>query len=84
MNGTVQRFWPLILLKYKKRDREFADEPDPREVLTPVFGHNIRYWVFAYPVLVLPPVLATVWVFIGQILNRVDKAAGFPMLTSRD
>lgn len=84
MNGTVQRFWPLILLKYKKRAQEFAEEPDPQDILTPVFGDNIRYWVFAYPVIVLPSLLAAVWVFIGRIFNRVDKAAGFPMLTSRD
>jgi abequosyltransferase len=84
MNGTVQRFWPPVLLKYKKRAQEFAGEPDPRDVLTPVFGNNIRYWVFAYPVIALPSLLATVWVFVGRVLNRVDKAVGFPMLTPRD
>jgi len=84
INGTVQRFWPLILLKYRKRAHEFAEEPDPQDVLTPVFGDNIRYWVFAYPVIVLPSLLAAIWVFVGRILNRVDKAAGFPMLKSRD
>lgn len=84
MNGTVQRLWPLILLKYRKHSPEFAGEPDPRKVLTPVFGDNIRYWLFAYPVTVLPSFLAGVWVFMGRILNRIDKAVGFPMLTPRD
>lgn len=83
MNGAIQRFWPSIFLKYKKRVHEFAMEADPREVLTPVFGDNIRYWVFAYPVTVLPSFLAAAWVFVGQVLNRIDKAAGFPMLNSR-
>jgi len=77
MNGTVQRFWPSVLLKYKKRAHAFAEEPDPRVVLTPVFGDNIRYWVFAYPVMVMPSLLAAVWVFVGRLLNRVDKLQDF-------
>ena len=80
MNGTVQRFWPSVLLGYKKHARDTAEARSPQEDLTPVFGNNIRYWIFAYPVIVLPSLLAAVWVFAGRILNRADKAAGFPML----
>jgi abequosyltransferase len=84
MNGTLQRFWPLWLLAYKKCGRDFADDAKPQTVLTPVFGDNFRYWVFAYPVIVLPSVLAAIWVFAVRVLNRLDKAVGFPMLGSRD
>jgi abequosyltransferase len=80
MNGTVQRFWPLMLLEYKKNASAFADETEPQAVLTPLFKDNVRYWVFAYPVMVLPALLAAVWVFLVRILNRLEKAAGFPML----
>jgi len=80
MNGTLQRFWPLMLLRYKKSAMAFADEADPRSVLTPLFRDNIRYWVFAYPVIVLPSLLAAMWVLVVRIFNRLDKAAGFPML----
>lgn len=80
MNGTVQRFWPLMLLEYRKNARAFADETEPQTVLTPLFKDNIRYWVFAYPVIVLPDALAAVWVLVTRIFNRLDKAAGFPML----
>lgn len=83
LNGTVQRFWPPMMLKYKKCAQDFAAERDPREVLTPVFGDNIRYWAFVYPVIVLPSLLAAVWVFFVRILNRVDKAIGFPTLLWR-
>src|SRR5271165_85066 len=54
MNGTVQRFWPLMLLRYKKCAKDFAQEAEPQAVITPVFGDNVRYWAFAYPVIVLP------------------------------
>jgi abequosyltransferase len=84
MNGTLQRFWPLWLLAYKKCGRDFTDDAKPQTVLTPVFRDNARYWVFAYPVIVLPSLLAGIWVFAVRVLNRLDKAAGFPMLGSRD
>ncbi len=80
INGTLQRFWPLMLLQYKHNAIAFTDEDDPRSVLAPLFKDNIRYWVFLYPVIVLPSSLATIWVFVIRILNQFDKAAGFPML----
>jgi glycosyltransferase involved in cell wall biosynthesis len=83
MNGTVQRFWPMMLLEYKKSASTFADKVKPQVVLSPLFKDNIRYWVFAYPVIVLPPLLASVWVLLVRILNRLDKVAGFPMLCWR-
>ena len=83
INGTLQRFWPLMLLQYKKDSIAFTDEEDPRSVLTPLFKDNVRYWIFLYPVIVLPSSLAAVWVFAIRILNRLDKAAGFPMLSWR-
>jgi abequosyltransferase len=80
MNGALQQFWPMILLHYKKNPRAFADEIKPQTVLTPLFKSNVRYWTFAYPVMMLPRLPATLWVFATRILNRLDKAAGFPML----
>jgi abequosyltransferase len=83
MNGTVQRFWPMMLLEYKKIASAFADEGSPHAELAPLFKDNIRYWVFAYPVIVLPSHLASAWVLFVRVLNRLDKAAGFPMLCWR-
>jgi abequosyltransferase len=82
MNGTVQRFWPLMLLQYKKCASAFSRESEPQVVLTPLFKDNIRYWTFVYPVIVLPFPLAKAWVFATRLLNRMDQAAGFPMLHS--
>lgn len=84
MNGTVQRFWPVMLMKYKKIAKDFAHEATPETVLTPVFKDNFRYWLFAYPVIVLPYPLAAIWTLAVRILNRMDKAAGYPMLNSYD
>jgi abequosyltransferase len=84
MNGTVQRFWPLMLWRYKKCAKDFADEGEPQAVLTPIFKGNVRYWAFAYPIIMLPSPLAAVWVFACRLLNRVDKATGFVMLSCWD
>jgi len=80
MNGTVQRFWPPMLLQYKKSARLFADETKPQTVLSPLFKNNPRYWIFAFPVVVLPYFAAAGWVLVGRIINRLDKAAGYPTL----
>jgi glycosyltransferase involved in cell wall biosynthesis len=81
LNGTVQRFWPVMLLEYKKKAAAFSRETSPKTVLTSLFKNNFRYWLFAYPVLVLPSLPAKVWVLAIRILNRLDKALGFPMLS---
>jgi abequosyltransferase len=83
INGTIQRFWPLMLLRYKNSSQDFGKEADPEAILTPVYKDNFRYWVFAYPIIVLPYPLAAIWAFAVRIVNRLDKAAGYPMLSSR-
>ncbi len=80
LNGTVQRFWPGMLFRYKKVAKDFAQEAKPETVLTPVFKDNLRYWLFAYPIIVLPYPLAAVWNVAVRIFNRLDKAAGYPTL----
>lgn len=80
LNGTVQRFWPVMLFRYKKVAKDFAQEAKPQSVLTPIFRNNFRYWIFPYPVMVLPYPLAAIWTFAIRIVNRLDKAAGYPLL----
>lgn len=79
-NGTILRFWPGILLMYKKSGDRFTKEAGPASVLTPVFGNNLRYWVFAYPIILFPYSLAKLWFLLVRIINRIDKAAGFALL----
>jgi abequosyltransferase len=80
INGAVQKFWPSMLFKYKTCANAFTDQRKPQEVLTPLFGDNVRYWMFAYPVAVLPYHLSAVWQFLARVINRLDRAAGYPIL----
>jgi glycosyltransferase involved in cell wall biosynthesis len=76
INGTVQRFWPSMLFEYKKCATSFKDQTKPQYALTPLYRDNLRYWLFAYPIAVLPPYLSVGWLFVTRIINRLDKAAG--------
>lgn len=81
INGAVQRYWPAILLAYKNcTPGYFTDQNQPQTVLTPLFRDNPRYWIFAYPVAVLPYHLSLAWLFLTRVINRLDRAAGYPTL----
>ena len=80
INGTVQRFWPSMLFECKKSATPFTDTTKPQTVLTSLFKDTFRYWLFAYPIVVLPYRLAAGWLFIMRVINRLDKAAGYPTL----
>jgi abequosyltransferase len=80
LNGTLQRFWPLMLLEYKKNAELFTQEARPDQALTPIFKSNSRYWIFAYPVIVLPSLPARVWVLAVRLFNALDKALGYPVI----
>ncbi len=77
INGTVQRFWPGMLLNYRKNNKLFEKDASPAKTLTAVFKDNPRYWFFVYPILALPTVLGTCWFFLIRVLNRIDKVLGF-------
>jgi abequosyltransferase len=82
INGAVQRYWPAMLLEYKNCSAGyFTDQNKPETVLTPLFGDNPRYWIFAYPVAVLPYYLSVAWLFLTRVINRLDRAAGYPTLS---
>lgn len=80
INGTVQRFWPGMLFEYRKCANSFTDQTKPETELTPPFKDNLRYWLFPYPVAALPYYLSAVWLFVTRVINRLDRAAGFPTL----
>jgi abequosyltransferase len=74
-NATLQRFFPYSLLATKRADGTFAQE-DPDHLLRPLFGGNFRYWLFTFPVIMMPSPLADLWVFGGRCINWIDKMTG--------
>jgi abequosyltransferase len=79
-NGTIQRFWPTMIYRYKNENVTFEDSGHPREILGAAFKDNYRYWVYVFPILLVPPPLAACWLLAVRIVNRIDKALGFILL----
>jgi hypothetical protein len=76
INGTLMRFLPAALLKLRRSSERFEKEQAPDSILRPVFGDNVRYWLFLFPVIKMPYGLANVWFFFIRVLNKLDKLSG--------
>jgi hypothetical protein len=76
--GTLQSFLPALLLRSKGRTAFIAESP--HRVLRAAFGKYLHYWVFDFPIISLPPVLATAWYSMVRVANKVDNALGNPLL----
>jgi abequosyltransferase len=81
VNGTIQMFFPSFLLLTRQSETSSVHE-DPHQVLLPCFGRNFRYWVFDYPICVLPLPLARVWMLAVRVINKVDSLLGSPLVRS--
>jgi glycosyltransferase involved in cell wall biosynthesis len=80
VNGTLQTFWPGMLLNLRNSSGQFEKEEAPGDILTPVFKDNFRYWIFVYPILITPLALAKCWLFVLRVLNRADKVLGSALM----
>ncbi len=72
INGTLQRFWPGMLLNYRLSSGTFVTEDAPYKVLASAYKNNIRFWFFAYPMLTLPIFLAKCWFILLRLVNRIE------------
>ena len=79
LNRTVQFFFPWAMLHSRRsRGKRYLQE-DALSVLDQLYRDNPRYWFFLYPVLRLPIPLATVWMFTGKVIDRMDGLLGYPI-----
>lgn len=76
--GVLFAFFPWFLVK-RKGGPQFTAE-DPEAILRPLFGNQIYYWLFDFPIIKLPPVLGRAWFFAVRILNKTDKLLGRPLI----
>jgi len=79
IHGVLQRFFPSFLLSHKLGSSNFAQE-NPHQVLGPVFGQNIRYWLFDFPIIRMPRTMGRLWFWMVLAVNKIDKMLGSPLL----
>jgi abequosyltransferase len=81
VNASLQRLIaPCLFAANRNRHGEYLKE-NPHEVMRGSFSRSLRYWIFDYPLIVLPTSLAAVWFLLVRIFNRVDRAFGYPSLS---
>lgn len=81
LNASMQRLLPAFLLASRKAPQSKFLEEDPHAILSAVFRRNFRYWLFDYPLLTLPARFAWLWLQFLRVINRVDRALGYPSLS---
>jgi hypothetical protein len=81
LNASLQRLLPPCLLAANRNAHGRYLRENPHAVLSSVFARNFRYWVFDYPLVVLPSGLAWVWLQMLRVFNRIDRACGYPSLS---
>lgn len=79
LNASLQRLLPACLFANRNADSKYLSE-ESHAVLSRAFAGNIRYWLFDYPLMVLPTGLAWAWLQLLRVFNRVDRACGYPSL----
>jgi abequosyltransferase len=81
VNASLQRLIaPCLFAANRNRHGEYLKEK-PHEVMRESFSHSLRYWIFDYPLIVLPTSLAALWILLVRIFNRIDRAFGYPSLS---
>ena len=80
LNASLQRLLPACLLAANQKSHGSYLQENPHALLSPIFRDNIRYWIFDYPLIVLPSGPAWLWLQMLRVVNRLDRAFGLPSL----
>jgi len=74
LERTARRYWPALLFNYRVFKGGRGNDAGERAIMTGAFGSILSFWLFVYPILVLPIRLAAVWLFFVRVMNRILKA----------
>lgn len=69
-NDLLEEFFPFWLALIRTKKNRFKDE-DADGILRRYFSNNMRYWLLIYPVMHLPRVCVSVYVFPLRVLRKV-------------
>ncbi|SFS00099.1 Glycosyltransferase involved in cell wall bisynthesis [Granulicella pectinivorans] len=77
-NFAIRRWFPSIIYDIRATGNQTFELDKAHATLSRVFGGNPRYWLFTYPVLVLPLPLARVWLRAGEAFSKLLYMATVP------
>ena len=70
LNPTLRRWLPSVLYGMRRSNNERIGLATAKADFAIAYGHNPRFWLFAYPVLRLPLVAARLWLFGASLVSH--------------
>jgi glycosyltransferase involved in cell wall biosynthesis len=77
-NFAIRRWFPSIIFEIRSSGNQSLHIEQAHIDLNRSYGHNFRYWLFAYPVLKLPLPLARVWLRAGEAISKIIYVLSIP------
>lgn len=77
-NPTLRRWFPSILIDLRASRNESMRMEEVQQHLGKVYGRNFRYWLFTWPVVVLPLALAKPWQKLGAMVSKAIYTVTVP------
>ena len=78
LDFALRRWFPSVIYDIRTSGNQGFALGEAHRALKPVFGTNSRYWLFTYPVLVMPLRLARLWLKGGAAFSKVVYAFSVP------
>ncbi len=78
VNFTLRRWFPSILYDIRSSGNQNLQVQDASTPLKQSYGRNFRYWVFTYPMFLLPLPLARLWLKGGAAMSKAIYAISIP------
>ncbi len=75
---TLTRWFPSMIYDIRCSGNKNLHLDEARVSLTRAYGHNLRYWLFTYPVLRLPLPLARIWLHAGAGMSKIIYILSLP------
>ncbi len=69
--------WATVQDRSGKSIRNLPE--DTGAVLRSLYGDSPRFWIYLWPAIRLPLMLARGWVFLIKVLGRLDRVLGYPL-----
>ncbi len=68
---TLRRWFPASIYAHRKAGSQTYRIEDVSRILRGVYGRNLRFWVFTYPVLKLPLAVARMWLRGSDVASKM-------------
>jgi abequosyltransferase len=74
VNSNLRGWFPTIIMQIRNSELRDMEQEDFNKLLRSLHGQNWRYWVYVFPVVVLPRLAARGWWIGTQSMNRAGRA----------